>query len=305
MTHVMIDLETWGKRPGCALRSIGAVVFDPVTGRLGDEFYVNISTASCEDYGLTRDPETVQWWSEQSDEAQAALLPDRRSLPSALVDFRHWFLGVDGVEFWAYGPNLDEVNLLAAFEAVGVEAPWTYKTPRCARTLLALAGVTIPRTTGVHHNALWDAKNQASAVHDAYIRLGLAGEQNRSLRQAEVYDWASETFGVEHASNVEQRGLRFGEEAIELCQTVGVDSATLHKLVDYIYAKPPGEIMNELGGVGITLLCLAQGVQISADFAESREFERVRALPREHFQARNKVKNDAGFNVVEPERAAA
>ena len=25
MSHIMVDLETWGVRPGCALRSIGAV----------------------------------------------------------------------------------------------------------------------------------------------------------------------------------------------------------------------------------------------------------------------------------------
>lgn len=31
-THIMLDLETWGKIPGSDLRSIGAVVFDPRAG---------------------------------------------------------------------------------------------------------------------------------------------------------------------------------------------------------------------------------------------------------------------------------
>lgn len=30
--HIMLDLETWGTRPGCEIRSIGACVFDPVSG---------------------------------------------------------------------------------------------------------------------------------------------------------------------------------------------------------------------------------------------------------------------------------
>lgn len=34
-THIMLDLETWGKRPGCDIRSIGAVVFDPIAGTVG------------------------------------------------------------------------------------------------------------------------------------------------------------------------------------------------------------------------------------------------------------------------------
>ena len=29
MSDVMLDLETWGTRPGCAIRSIGACVFNP------------------------------------------------------------------------------------------------------------------------------------------------------------------------------------------------------------------------------------------------------------------------------------
>lgn len=94
--HIMLDLETWGTAPGSDIRSIGACVFDPVNNRLGDwsseealaaandTFYV-----ACDNplipldappeynrtkrlYPLTRDPRTVQWWSEQTDEARAA-----------------------------------------------------------------------------------------------------------------------------------------------------------------------------------------------------------------------------------------
>jgi len=35
MTHIMLDLETWGRTPGSDIRSIGAVVFDPVAGTVG------------------------------------------------------------------------------------------------------------------------------------------------------------------------------------------------------------------------------------------------------------------------------
>ena len=34
---VMVDLETWGTKPGCAIISIGAVSFGP--DGLGEEFY--------------------------------------------------------------------------------------------------------------------------------------------------------------------------------------------------------------------------------------------------------------------------
>lgn len=42
MNNVMLDLETFGTQPGSVIRSIGAVVFDPFSDKLGKEFYVNM-----------------------------------------------------------------------------------------------------------------------------------------------------------------------------------------------------------------------------------------------------------------------
>ncbi|AHJ10733.1 putative exodeoxyribonuclease [Rhizobium phage vB_RglS_P106B] len=44
MTHVMLDLETWGKTPGSDIRSIGAVVFDPTAPYGG---FVGMRCTSC------------------------------------------------------------------------------------------------------------------------------------------------------------------------------------------------------------------------------------------------------------------
>ena len=73
----------------------------------------------------------------------------------------------------------------------------------------------------------------------------------------------------------------------------------VHRLVDYVFARPVGNLAQEIGGVGITLLALAQAATIDADAEEQREFERVLAKPLEHFAARNAAKNAAGFNIPE------
>ncbi len=72
----------------------------------------------------------------------------------------------------------------------------------------------------------------------------------------------------------------------------------IHKLVDYVYAKEPGSLAQEIGGCSITLLALAHAGGVSADGEEVREMKRVLAKPLAHFAARNKAKNDAGFNVA-------
>lgn len=211
--HISLDLETWGTAPGCDIRSIGACVFDPVAGLrytvpFDDTFYVACDNpimgsavsgwietlgftphpddkhldrsdmqagAIYRKYPLTRDPSTVQWWSEQSDEAQAAFT-DPVDLREALERFSSWLFNVvrdpavqlkecrkchrpyeshhqicdwcgapadplSGVALWSHGAAFDPPILAAAYKAVGLAVPWHYRAPRDTRTLFDLAGI--------------------------------------------------------------------------------------------------------------------------------------------------------------------
>ena len=173
MTHVMLDMETLGVRPGSVIRSIGAVVFNPKTGELGDEFYANVTQASCEKVGLTCDASTLIWWEQQSDAAKAALEVDQRPLMDVLFDFHNWWASAKGEFIWSHGASFDEVLLGCAYRANKVEPPWKFWNVRCCRTVLALGNRTVGKDrTGTHHNALDDAKSQAKAVAAA-LRTGI------------------------------------------------------------------------------------------------------------------------------------
>jgi hypothetical protein len=93
------------------------------------------------------------------------------------------------------------------------------------------------------------------------------------------------------------------EEALEAYQsaTLGLPSEEMrtkaHSLVDYVMTRLAGNLAQECGGVGLTLLALCEAAGISADAEEERELARVLSKPLEHFRERNKVKNDAGFAV--------
>jgi len=121
----------------------------------------------------------------------------------------------------------------------------------------------------------------------------------RDVRQVQVQNWGRAAFGDAHVTSVPQRCLRLIEEAIEACQAGGLERGQLHRLVDYIYSRPVGELHQEIGGIGVTLLALAAAASLSADAEEVREIARILSKPTEHFMARNQAKNDAGFNVVE------
>lgn len=171
MKHTMVDLETWGTQPGSALRSIGAVVFNPKTGETADQFYRNITRESCEAVGLAVDPVTEKWWDDQSAEARAALEPDQAPLAQALVEFDKWWRSTKSEFFWSHGANFDEVLLRCAFGAVCLDAPWQFWNVRCCRTVLALNNRKPKREGLLHHNALDDATAQARAVAAA-LRSG-------------------------------------------------------------------------------------------------------------------------------------
>lgn len=176
MLNVMLDLETWGTRPGSALRSIGAVTFGDRSANIGPTFYRNIDKGSCDIAGLTVDAETVAWWEKQSPESIATLAVDPRPLPEVVAEFHSWFRQMSARFIWSHGGNFDEPLWSAACRAVGKTVPWKFWDARCTRTIYGAAGIdlrSLPRE-GTHHNALDDAIHQARCVQQAMAKLRVA-----------------------------------------------------------------------------------------------------------------------------------
>lgn len=119
----------------------------------------------------------------------------------------------------------------------------------------------------------------------------------RERRQRDIFAWTKEAFGEAEATSFEQRGLRLLEEAIEAYQAVGGHADVAHRLVDFVFGRPVGDIAQELGGVQVCVLALAASVEASADEEERREVARVLSKPVEHFRKRNAAKNAAGFKA--------
>jgi len=170
---VMLDLETWGLSPGCALRSIGAVCFDPHTEDFGPEFYCNVDGGQV-GAGLKLEQGTQDWWRDNAPHAAVqALTLDTKPLVVAAQSFREWFHSVNGATVWAHGAAYDPPVLDVASAAVGVKVPWHYRAVRDTRTLYALASfdpANIPNG-GIQHHALHDARFQALCVQAAMRQL--------------------------------------------------------------------------------------------------------------------------------------
>ncbi len=189
MSHIMIDLETFGIDPGCAVLSIGAVIFDPTStaksfkpNKKQDEcFYAIIDLQSCLDFGCHVSGSTINWWMQQNPDALRELIKNPKPLDTVLRDFNHWFRMQDGVYPWSHGSGFDIVLLEELFrliqkKGINGKPPWKFFNIRDTRTLFDIAGVDPDRSKGTHHNALDDAINQARAALKAFekIRKGVS-----------------------------------------------------------------------------------------------------------------------------------
>jgi hypothetical protein len=160
--NVMLDLETWGTRPGCAIRSIGAVAFDFNIAREAAVFYHNIDELSCREAGLVFDKSTIDWWNQQSKESIDALGVDPKPLLIIVREFKGWWAKLAADKVWSQGANFDSVLWEFACRAVGLEAPWRFFNVRDTRTLYDAAGLDYKAIAreGIEHHALDDCRHQ-------------------------------------------------------------------------------------------------------------------------------------------------
>jgi hypothetical protein len=151
--NVMLDLETFGRKSGCAILSIGACAFDD--DKMGKSFYRVIS----EPRG-TVDMDTVKWWMRQSDEARGEFF-NKDAVPhdKAVADFFAFFAGEKARYLWCRGASFDEPILRGAVGAP--PAPWDYRDVRCVRTLYSVAGLQVFGGKDEKHIAVKDAMFQA------------------------------------------------------------------------------------------------------------------------------------------------
>lgn len=93
--------------------------------------------------------------------------------------------------------------------------------------------------------------------------------------QNRVARWCAECFGKTTAYDVTERNWRFLEEAIELVQSLGGTADDAHRLVDYVFAREPGEPLQEVGGTMVTLAALVAANGLSMSDGAMREVERI------------------------------
>jgi hypothetical protein len=156
---IMLDLETLGVRAGCGIIAVGACTFPDTE----NQFYEKILPADNITHGLQEDPNTMAWWSKQSQAAREESFSGTKKLIEVLGAFADWCRrqGTD-ITVWGNGADFDLPILIAAYHAVGMKQPWRPYNGRCYRTLKNLHPTFKAEDfKGEKHTALADAIHQA------------------------------------------------------------------------------------------------------------------------------------------------
>ncbi len=199
-THVMLDLETMGNTSNAAIVSIGAVVFNPITGELGADFEVVVNLKSSAYYSDI-DASTVTWWLTQSEEARSIFLREtpKSTLKDALLELNQWFADLGDakdIQVWGNGSGFDNVILMNAFKATRIKPSFLHWNDRDVRTIVemgrSILGINPKETMtreGTHHSALDDAKFQARCVSDIWGKFHMVtcyADDARAVLEGEV-----------------------------------------------------------------------------------------------------------------------
>ena len=170
-TAVMLDLETLGTRPDCAIMTVGAVKFDPFDPdrEPGPGIYLRMDIEEQLTLGRTVDDSTIAWWAEQDPRVRAEAWDevDRSSVQDLKRELNRFLVGVEDI--WSQGPVFDILEDLYRSQKWGF--PWYFWQIRDSRTLFKVANHRLERGRDQAHNALLDCVYQAQAVQDIYKRL--------------------------------------------------------------------------------------------------------------------------------------
>jgi hypothetical protein len=177
----MLDLESLGTRPDCAILTLGAVKFDEYTpGSFGDSLYLRIDVDEQLALGRTVQEDTLEWWMSQAEDVREEALGEdgRISMEEMYKQLNRFLVGATNI--WCQGPAFDIVILENIYRQKGWPTPWQFWQIRDSRTLFGVHGDPREKGKAGLHNALEDCVSQAQAVQEIYKQLKIPNPKERT-----------------------------------------------------------------------------------------------------------------------------
>lgn len=169
----MMDLETLATSPDAQVLTIGCTKFDPFSfAPTHSDFYFRMEIDDQELMGRIQDEGTLNWWAQQSQEAQdEAFGEPREDVRTVLQALKKWYVGCDNI--WSQG-NMDIIIMEDMCRQYNEPIPWAHWMVGDSRPFLKRMPYD-PRKDNkfLEHHALEDAKAQVDALRKTFQHFGM------------------------------------------------------------------------------------------------------------------------------------
>lgn len=169
MKDLMIDIEAMGNTSNAVMIQLAGVFFDRKTGKLGDEFCMNINEDTCKAWKFECNESAVKWWESQNQEVLRSIRSSTVDVDHAIRCFHDFYRsGGNDVNVWSHA-TFDFVIVQNYLNRILENKYMNYKGARDIRTLVDLSGINLNSYdwSNKTHNALDDCKFQITYCVDA------------------------------------------------------------------------------------------------------------------------------------------
>lgn len=181
-TDVMIDIETAGRTPGCAIIQIAAVPFNINTGKISkNTFKMSINLDHQIKNGFTYETTTLNWWKKTNKNLFNKLSKSDNKYVTVGIEFQKWFNKLykhNNIRVWGNSNRFD-LGIIHGWyiKSVGFKFNpfWNTWLERDVRTLayMNIAIKTNTKFVGTKHDAIDDCKHQIKYCHNTIKSLNI------------------------------------------------------------------------------------------------------------------------------------
>lgn len=179
----MIDIETLGRTPGCAIIQIAAVPFNINTGKISkDIFKMSIGKGPQLKNGFTSCPNTIKWWNKENKKLFEELSSSKNHYVLVGRKFQQYFrslIGHQKIRVWGNSNRFD-LGIIEGWyqKSIGnttFQPFWNTWLENDCKTLTNLKPLIKKNMTfiGTKHNAIDDCKHQIKYCHATIKALNI------------------------------------------------------------------------------------------------------------------------------------
>lgn len=118
-----------------------------------------------------------------------------------------------------------------------------------------------------------------------------------STLQLVVKNWVIDRCGKDSFEAPQERITRVLEEAFELAQVLGLDKKAIKALLKHVYSRPEGAVNQELAGVGVTLLALAESLGFNLLTVIETEVDRLPNISKSRISRKILMNSNKGIGL--------